>query len=75
MEDEEDFVPYDISQGQDLVGKKYKFEDGDTIEVIQVKRREYGPTVTYHVTQGPGIPRKMVLNLDEFMSTYGHLFK
>jgi hypothetical protein len=74
-DDDEDFVPYDYSIGQDLVGKKYIFADGDTIEIIQVKRREYGPAVTYHVTQGPGIPRKMILDLEDFMAKYGHLFK
>jgi hypothetical protein len=71
---EEDFEPYDHTLGQDLVGKTFIFEDGDKIEVIQVKRREYGPWVTYHVTQSGGLPRKMVMQLDEFQNTYGHLF-
>lgn len=58
-----------------LVGKSFKFEDGDMIDVIQVKRRDTGPVVTYHVHQGPGIPRKLVMSVEEFMDTYGHLFK
>lgn len=58
-----------------FVGKYYVFEDGDRIEVIQIKRRYNGPWVTYHVTQGRGIPRKLVMMLEEFVFTYGHLFK
>lgn len=60
---------------QDLVGKKYTFEDGDSLEVIQVKWRgdeDYLISVLMH--QGPGIPRKLVLPIKEFMGTYGHLF-
>lgn len=65
---------YDHTAGQDLVGKSYVFEDGNSIEVIQVKRRDDGPWVTYHVTQSGGLPRKLVLSLYEFMDHYGHLF-
>lgn len=72
---DEDFEPYDPTQGQDLVGQRFQFDDGDSIEVIQVKRRESGPWVTYHIQQGPGIPRKMVMSLEEFNQTYGHLFQ
>jgi hypothetical protein len=75
MSEEEDYVPYDYSMGQDLVGKIFTFDDGDSIEVIQVKRRDTGPWVTYHIIQGSSIPRKMVMSLEEFMNTYGHLFK
>jgi len=57
-----------------LVGKSRVFEDGDKIEVIQIKRRETGPWVTFHITQGPGIPRKLLLTLEEFSTSYGHLF-
>ena len=60
---------------QDLVGKSHTFEDGDSIAIIQVKSR--GPEqhfVTYHVQQGPGIARKMVMPAHEFLGTYGHLF-
>ena len=57
-----------------FVGKKYVFEDGDMIEVIQIKSRDGGPWVTYHVSKGPGIPRKLVMMLEEFTITYGHLF-
>ena len=57
-----------------LLGKSHTFDDGDRIEVIQIKRRDTGPWVTYHIYQGPGIPRKMVMMADEFSQTYGHLF-
>lgn len=59
-----------------IVGIKHKFEDGDSIEVIQVKsRNEELHLVTYHIQQGPGIPRKLVMELNQFIDTYGHLFE
>ena len=66
--------PIDYIELQKMVGQKYVFEDGDSIEIVQIKRRETGPWVTYHVQQGPGIPRKLLMMLDEFHVTYGHLF-
>ena len=73
-DDEEDPVQATIDWANRLLGKSYIFEDGDSIEVVQVKRRDTGPWITYHVTQGPGIPRKMVMTAAEFSATYGHLF-
>jgi hypothetical protein len=59
----------------DIIGKTHKFEDGDSITVIQIKiRDENEPWVTYHVQQGPGIPRKLVMKYEEFVQLYGHLF-
>jgi hypothetical protein len=59
-----------------VVGLKHQFEDGDSIEVIQVKsRNEELHLVTYHIQQGPGIPRKLIMELNEFIGTYGHLFQ
>lgn len=59
----------------DLVGKVHVFEDGDSITVMQIKIRDENiPFVTYHVQQGPGIPRKLVSPLPEFLDNYGHLF-
>ena len=59
----------------DIVGKKHTFEDGDSLEVMQVKLRDGNvPWVTYHIQQGPGIPRKLVMTLDEFMNTFGQLW-
>jgi len=74
MEDEYDAVQDTADWSAKLLGKVYIFEDGDRIEVIQVKRRDTGPWITYNVYQGPGIPRKMIMMADEFNVTYGHLF-
>ena len=63
---------------EELVGKSYVFEDNSKIEVIQIKRTDEnrgGHLVTYHVTQGPSIPRKLVMPMTEFVNTFGHLFK
>ena len=61
----------------DLVGKYYIFEDGNKIEVIQVKKTDENRgdyLVTYHVSRGPSIPQKLVLPVAEFLSYYSHLF-
>ena len=64
-----------LSGYEDIIGKQYAFADGDSIEIIQIKwRGEEDFLVTYHVQQGPGIPRKLILPLQEFLGTYGHLF-
>ena len=63
------------SEHEDLIGKTYKFDDGDLIEVIQIKwRGDEDFLVTYHIHQGPGIPRKLILPLNQFLVTYGYLF-
>lgn len=60
---------------QDLVGKKHVFPDGDSISVTQIKLRDANQLwVTYHIQQGPGIARKLVMPMEEFVGTYGHLF-
>lgn len=61
----------------DLAGKSYKFDDGNSITVVQVKRTDEdrgGYLVTYHIKTGPGIPQKLILPLNEFIGHYGHLF-
>jgi hypothetical protein len=61
----------------DLVGQSYVFEDGNKIEIIQVKKTDEDKgayLVTYHVTHGNGIPQKLVLPIKEFLSYYTHLF-
>lgn len=63
---------------EDLVGKSYQFEDGNRIEVTQVKRTDPergGHYVTYKITTGPGVPRRLVMPIEEFLSTFAHLFK
>lgn len=68
-----------MSSHDELVGKAYTFDDGNKIEVVQIKLRDSDydgilPWVTYHITQGRGMPQKLVLPLKEFSSLYGHLF-
>lgn len=61
-----------------LVGQSYIFEDDAKIEVIQVKDTDDDrgrQLVTYLVSQGPNLPRKLVMGIDEFINTFGHLFK
>jgi hypothetical protein len=61
----------------ELVGQSYVFEDGNKIEIIQVKKTDEDRgsyLVTYHVTRGPNIPQKLVLPIAEFISYYSHLF-
>lgn len=58
-----------------LVGKVFTFEDGNSIEVLQIKVRDNNEQfVTYQVITGPGIPRRGTMSLAEFLNTYGHLF-
>lgn len=72
--DDYDPVKDTAEWAEKLLGKIYTFEDGDRIEVVQVKRRDTGPWITYHIYQGPGIPRKLLMTAEEFEVTYGHLF-
>jgi len=66
--------PIDYEALQSMIGNKYTFSDGDSLEIIQVKRRDTGPWVIFYAQQGPGIPRKLMMQLDEFQEVYGHLF-
>ena len=53
-----------------LVGKSYTFDDGKRLEIIQVREVDEhrgGPSVTYLAYHGPGIPQKLILNLEQFM--------
>ena len=62
----------------ELIGKYYVFEDGNKIEIIQVKKTDEDRgdyLVTYHVTHGPSIPQKLVLPVAEFLNYYSHLFE
>lgn len=63
------------SEHDDLVGQRYVFADGDYLEVVSIKwRGDDQFLVAYMVQQGPGIPRKLVMSLEEFLNTYGYLF-
>jgi len=60
----------------ELEGKQYHFEDGHSIEVIQVKSRDEGKLWVHYMVKHPGsLPRKLVMDLHEFNTSFGHLFK
>lgn len=63
----------------DLLGKKYKFEDGNYIEVIQIKSGEFQgentQIVTYNIGGPRNLPRKLVMDINQFISNFGHLFE
>lgn len=62
----------------DLVGRKHTFDDGQSIEVVQVKGREVDSTymlyVTYQIAHPRGLPRRLIMSEKQFISEYGHLF-
>lgn len=59
----------------ELIGKSYVFEDGNSITITQIKIRDGNePWITYQTISGPGIPRRYVMTLHEFTEHYGHLF-
>jgi hypothetical protein len=61
---------------QGLVGKFHEFEDGNRIEVIQIKTRDYNiDWVTFVVTEPGALPRKGIMPIDEFLEQFGHLFE
>jgi len=62
---------------EELVGKSYTFEDGSKIEVIQCKKTDEdrgGHLITYFISQGPNLPRKLVMPFNAFMDNFSHLF-
>jgi hypothetical protein len=59
---------------EELVGKEYVFEDGQSIKIIQTRRRDDGPWITAHI-YGGGLPRPVTMPFTEFIDTYGHLFE
>jgi len=58
-----------------LVGKSYTFDDGNKIQVIQIKDREDGPWVHYLISMNSCLPRKLVMKYDDFMNAFRHLFE
>lgn len=63
-----------MMKNNDLVGKNFTFEDGVKCEIIQIKKRDDGDWITFHVI-GKSVPRKVVMKVDEFLNHYGHLFE
>jgi hypothetical protein len=60
---------------QQMVGKSYRFEDGNSITIVQIKTRDTGPWVTYETLLDGSIPKRTVMPHGEFMSVFAHLFK
>ena len=60
-------------------GDRYQFEDGNFIEVIQIKNGEFQgentQIVTYNIGGPRNLPRKLVMDVNEFISNFGHLFE
>lgn len=63
----------------ELVGKEHVFEDSSIISVIQVKSKEVDneltSMVTYTISYGNGLPRKLVMPFNNFIESFGHLFE
>ena len=58
-----------------LIGRAYTFPDGNKIEVMQIIERDNNELwVTFQVYDGPGIPRRTVMSMSDFIGYYGHLF-
>ena len=59
-------------------GDRYDFADGNYIEVIQIKNAEYGgdntQIVTYFIGGPKTLPRKLVMEINQFISNFSHLF-
>ena len=59
-------------------GDKYQFEDGNVIEIVELKYREVDgentQCITYKIYQGSNLPRQLIMTNKEFISTFGHLF-
>jgi hypothetical protein len=60
-------------------GDHYNFEDGNFIEIVQVKHAEVAGNntqlVTYLIGGPKNLPRKLVMEVNQFMSNFGHLFE
>lgn len=60
-------------------GDRYQFEDGNFLEVVQIKNGEFNgentQIVTYNIGGPRGLPRKLVMDINEFISNFGHLFE
>jgi hypothetical protein len=64
---------------EELVGKEFVFEDDSRIAVLQTKAKEIdnepNVMVTYTISQGSNLPRKLVMPFNTFLENFGHLFK
>ena len=62
------------SEFEQFVGKKFAFDDGATMTIIQVKRRDDGNWVTWEAKFPNSLPRRTTQPEREFLENYSHLF-
>jgi hypothetical protein len=62
------------SEFEQFVGRKFQFDDGAEITIIQIKRRDDGFWVTYETMFNRALPRRLQLPEREFIDQFGHLF-
>ena len=59
-------------------GDSYRFDDGSLIHIIQIKNAEYQgentQIVTYTINGPMDLPRKLVMEVNQFIGNFGHLF-
>lgn len=60
------------------VGRRFTFEDGRSLKIIQVKYRDLGqgpePWVTCEIDYNNSFPRRQVIAESDFIGRFGHLF-
>ena len=60
-------------------GARYNFEDGAYIEIKQIKNAEYQnentQMITYYIGGPRNLPRKLVMEVNQFIENFGHLFE
>ncbi len=62
------------SEVEQFIGRIYTFDDGASLKVIQVKRRDDGFWVTYETNCGGGLPKRHSTPEVDFISQFAHLF-
>jgi hypothetical protein len=60
------------------VGKRFIFEDGRSVKIVQVKYRDLGegstPYVTFEIDYNNSFPKRHIIAESEFIGKFGHLF-
>jgi hypothetical protein len=62
------------SDFEKYVGRKFQFDDGAEITIVQVKRRDDGFWVTFEAQFNRALPRRSSMPEHEFAEHYAHLF-
>lgn len=60
------------------IGRKFTFEDGRSLKIVQVKYRDMGmgeePWVTYEIDYNNSLPKRLIMAEGDFIGRFGHLF-